>query len=92
MCSGLLRFVLLWLYYEYLIDSCDSFNHIIQGCFTGTGICGFGVDHILYNVVHDIGQIHAAFNYFENRMIFRRWYDRKFQDYVYVKWEYWSTM
>ena len=34
---GLLCLVSLWLPYEFRRDFCDLFNHIRQGCFTGTG-------------------------------------------------------
>ena len=33
----LLCFVLLWLYYQCLLHSCDALTHILQGSFTGTG-------------------------------------------------------
>ena len=32
----LLCFVLLWLWYQFIVDSCSVFIHILQGCFTGT--------------------------------------------------------
>ena len=34
---NLLSFVLLQLYHQFLVTSCDPFTHILQGYFTGTG-------------------------------------------------------